>query len=85
MAETLHELQSLISAHFGIPVEDLDADRTLEEFGLDSLGVIELIFNIEDHYDIKMPEDGPKVTTLKELALWVDDVRAAACGTSAGQ
>ncbi len=82
MTDTLHELQSMISNHFGVPLEDLDPERSMEAFGLDSLGVIELIFNIEDHYGIKMPEGGPKITTLKELAHWVDDVRAAVSNTS---
>ncbi len=78
MSDSLHELQSLIARQFGVPEEKLDPQSTLEAFGLDSLAVIELIFNIEDHYGIKMPEDGPKIATLAELASWVDDVRAAA-------
>ncbi len=77
MTETLHELQSIISQHFGVPMADLDPERTMEAFGLDSLGVIELMFNIEDHFGIKLPEDGPKVSTLNELARWVDSVRVA--------
>ena len=77
MTETLRELQSIISQHFGVPMADLDPERSMDAFGLDSLSVIELMFNIEDHYGIKLPEDGPKVSTLNELVSWVDSVRAA--------
>lgn len=79
MTETVHELQAIISERFGVPRDDLDPDRPMEDFGLDSLGVIELMFSIEDHYGIKVPEQGPEdARTLNQLALWVDSLRAAA-------
>lgn len=78
MTDTLHELQTIVAERFGVPLEDLDPDRSMEAFGLDSLGVIELMFSIEDHYGIEMPERGPEARTLNQLALWVDGLRATA-------
>ncbi|WP_038130947.1 acyl carrier protein [Thioclava indica] len=34
---------------------DLRADMTLEELGLDSLGLVEVIFAIEEQFDISVP------------------------------
>jgi acyl carrier protein len=77
MTDTLIELQSIIAKRFGVPQEDLDPDRSLDAFGLDSLGFIEVLFSIEDHYGIKIPEQGPELKTLNQLALWVDRLRDA--------
>ncbi|MDD5250938.1 MAG: acyl carrier protein [Rhodocyclaceae bacterium] len=82
MTDTLHDLQSMISERYGVPREDLDPHRSLDAFGLDSLGVIELMFGIEDHYGIKLPENGADVRTLDELAQWVERVRNASAGAS---
>jgi len=77
MTDTLQELQTIIAERFGVPREDLDPDRSMDTFGLDSLGVIELMFSIEDHYGIDIPERAPDVKTLNQLALWVDSLREA--------
>jgi acyl carrier protein len=49
----------------------------LSEFGLDSLALAELMFNIEDHFHIDYPESRTGVQTLAELAQVVDEVRSA--------
>ncbi|MBI3524382.1 MAG: acyl carrier protein [Betaproteobacteria bacterium] len=85
MTDTLQELQSIIVERFGVSREELDPERSLDSFGLDSLGVIELMFNIEDHYGIDMPDRGPEIKTLNELALWVDSLRDAQRGTPPDQ
>ncbi len=35
--------------------DELRADMTLEELGLDSLGLVEVIFAIEEQFDISVP------------------------------
>ena len=77
MTSTLHEIQALISEHYGVPREALDPEKSMDAFGLDSLGVIELMFSIEDRSGISIPDRGPEVKTLNQLVAWVDSLRGA--------
>ncbi|WP_162784959.1 acyl carrier protein [Polynucleobacter necessarius] len=45
-------------------IDDLSADTTLESLGIDSLGKIELIFDLEDHCRVRIPNEDAKVDTL---------------------
>lgn len=75
MTTTLETLQQLIAEKFGIAPADLDPNKPLTEFGLDSLGLIELLFDIGEHFDVDLPEDRP-LNNLAELATLVDEMLA---------
>jgi acyl carrier protein len=70
---TLATLQQLIASKFGLSVADLDPAKPFAEFGLDSLGMIELLFDIGDHFDVNLPDDRP-LNNLSDLAALVDEV-----------
>ena len=48
MSTTLERLQKLFIARFDYKIEDLTATTTLENLGLDSLDIIDFLFDIED-------------------------------------
>jgi acyl carrier protein len=39
------------------PGEDIDPDRPLAELGLDSMQAVELLFDLEDHFDRVLDDD----------------------------
>jgi acyl carrier protein len=82
MTTTLATLQQLIAEKFGIAATELDPNKPFAEFGLDSLGMVELLFDICEHFGIDLPEDRP-FGTLTELAALVDEVLAAKAAKSA--
>jgi acyl carrier protein len=63
----LERLQQLFIAHFDYNIEELTAVTTLENLGLDSLDIIEFMFDIEDEFDIKIPDREFKVTTIQDM------------------
>lgn len=71
---TLDELRALISSKFGLDQSALSADKPLAEYGLDSLGLVELLFSIEDHFAIRIPEERANIDNLQQLAALVDDI-----------
>lgn len=77
MSDTMTELLGLIKKAYDIDPATIDPHKPLSEFGLDSLALAELMFNIEDHFHIDYPESRTGVQTLAELAQVVDEVRAA--------
>lgn len=75
---TLDELKQLINTSFGISPETLKADAPLSDYGLDSLSLAELLFAIEEHFNLDFPDDRADVKTLAGLAGLIDELRIAA-------
>jgi len=67
LSTTFERLQQLFIAHFDYNIEELTAVTTLENLGLDSLDIIEFMFDIEDEFDIKIPDREFKVTTIQDM------------------
>jgi acyl carrier protein len=72
---TLEELKQLIHTSFGIDTELLKADLPLAEYGLDSLSQAELLFNVEEHFNVDLPDTRQDVNTLAGLAKLIDELR----------
>jgi acyl carrier protein len=54
-------------AHFDYKIEELTAATTLENLGLDSLDIIEFMFDIENEFNIRIPDQDFRVTTIQEM------------------
>jgi acyl carrier protein len=79
---TLATVQKLIAEELDLAVDDLDPARPLEELGIDSLSVIEVMFKLEENFDIKMPDERVPIRTVQDIANIVDRLlRERASGT----
>jgi acyl carrier protein len=50
----------------------LTLDTTLEDLGLDSLGVAELLFNVEDEFNVELPPEAIELPTLGDVVRFID-------------
>ena len=56
MADSIREkVIAIIAEQAVLEVEDVRPDATLDDLGIDSLGVVESIFAIEEAFDIQVP------------------------------
>jgi acyl carrier protein len=62
----------------------LKPESTLDSFGLDSLDKIELLFQIEDEFKIKIPERDVKINTIQEVVDMIDRLVAEQHGKEQG-
>ena len=69
---TLATVQKFVAEEFDLRVEDLDPARPLEELGIDSLGVFEVMFRLEESFDIKMPDERVPIRNVQDIADIVD-------------
>ncbi|WP_374349855.1 acyl carrier protein [Chitinimonas sp.] len=76
MSSTLKQLQDLIVEKYGIAIEELAPEKGLADFGLDSLSQVELLFSVEEHFKIEIPEERAQVANLNALAALVDSILA---------
>ena len=83
-AEIADRVKEALSKHLEIPLENIkDESRIVDELGLDSFGMVELLFELEDATGIKIQDSQmPKIQTVQELATFIhgtlDDDKPAA-------
>lgn len=57
-------------------LDKITPDATLTELGIDSLMLVELIFEFEDQTGIAVPADIPPPKTVGELLKQLEDIRS---------
>lgn len=75
--DVLHDIQELLVDKFDVKRELISADTTLQDLGLDSLSIAELVFDLAEKYDIDIPDDNATFNTVGEAAALVDQLIAA--------
>jgi acyl carrier protein len=71
--DTLDQIRGLAAKRFGRDPHTIDPDVAITTLGADSLGFLEFLFELEDHFGITIPqEDAGQVSTLRDLAAWID-------------
>jgi acyl carrier protein len=74
---TLETLQELLIKEYTLTREQLAPEAVLATLGVDSLGLIELMFQIEDRFGITLPEEkSPLLVTVGDLVAYVDGLVA---------
>ena len=71
MTTTFDGIRAIIVRDFELPPERLQRDTLLEEIELDSLSITELVFAIEDEFEITAENTIPAFKTLGDIADYV--------------
>jgi len=74
---TLERLQAILVRDYRLAPEALVAEAPLESLGIDSLGVAELLFNVEDEFGIVLPAEPVQLPTLADVVRYIDELVAA--------
>lgn len=62
----------MLVEEFGLQPEQLTPDATLASLGLDSLAVVEFMFQIEERFKISLPEVSTPPASLGELMAYLE-------------
>lgn len=73
---SLPTIQRMMVEQFDLKLEDLTPEATLESLGLDSLSVIEFMFNLEDELKIKMSDERVEIKTIQDVTNLADQLMA---------
>lgn len=73
---TYDRLTRILAAEYQLSAEAMQLDARLDDLGVDSLAVMELLFTIEDEFAIKIPNDQVPLATIGDLVDYVDDLIA---------
>jgi acyl carrier protein len=69
--EVSNALAKMIADKMEIDITTIQPGSNLQELGLDSLDTFDIIFNAEDYFKIKVPNDQVNITTLNDVAVLV--------------
>ncbi len=73
-------MAEVLSEKYDVPREAISPEATLTELGLDSLTIVELLFDVEDEFGIEVPEERATFQTLAEAAALVEELVQAKGG-----
>ncbi len=84
---TFERLQKILFDLYKLPRERVTLDARLEDLEIDSLGLMELLFKIEDEFLIDIPETPLQLSTVGDVTAYIDTLiaeqaNAAAVATS---
>ena len=72
---TLETLQGILAEELKLDPGRLTSEARLEDLGVDSLGLLELMFKIEDRFNLKIKDDIPRtLVTIHDVVLYIDDL-----------
>lgn len=72
VSTTFERLKQLFLAHYDYKIEQVTAATTLQDLGLDSLDIIEFMFDIEKEFNIRIPDQEFRVRTIQDMVDAVD-------------
>jgi acyl carrier protein len=84
---TLARLQTILIKNYpSLQREALTPDALLEELEIDSLGVTELFFSIEDEFKLSVPYENVDLKTIDDVVGYIDRLvtEQHGCNTPAG-
>ena len=71
---TLERLSRILVQRYKLDPARLTPDQPLGSLGIDSLGMVEMLFFIEEEFGVHLPSEGIALGTLGEAAAHVDEL-----------
>ena len=73
---TYDRLVRMLADEHKLALETLQPDARLDDLGIDSLSVMELLFKIEEEFNIRVPNDQVPLLTIHDVVSYVDNLIA---------
>ena len=85
--ELIQRVLKCIATSKRIPLETVTIDSDFQQLGIDSMDAVEILFALENEFDISIPDDEVRsVRSVRDMCTGVDKLVAAkAAGGQAGQ
>ena len=79
---TFERLKRILANDFEVATDIITPTARLDSLGIDSLAVIEVIFQLEDEFKISFPQDPGELSTIGSLVSAIDELVARQCAPS---
>lgn len=79
MTTTLEKVREILARKYSLSIDSITPESTLESLKLDSLDLIETLFDVEDEFHIRIPQDRKgevPIVTVKDICDVIDKLIA---------
>ena len=74
--DTLERVRGIIARYLSVSPDKVEAEARLEDLGVDSLGALELIFQIEEEFKVLVPnERASEFTTVRAVCDGIESLQ----------
>ena len=73
---TLERLSQILVQRYKLDPARLTPDQPLGDLGIDSLGMVEMLFFIEEEFGVHLPSEGVTFGSLGDAAKYIDELIA---------
>jgi acyl carrier protein len=73
---TLERLSRILVQRYKLDPSQLTPEQPLDQLGIDSLGMVEMLFFIEEEFRVHLPSEGVTFGTLGDAAKYIDGLIA---------
>lgn len=80
MQTTYERLRAILVKDYKLDADQVTLDAPLESLGVDSLGLADLLFTVEDQFLIILPNEHVALPTLGDVVNYIDGLIAAQSG-----
>jgi len=80
---TTQKVREFLARRFAIDEAEIHSDSTLDRLGIDSLATLELMFDLEDEFGIRLDPAGHAIRTVEDVVTLIDRQLAAQCAAAA--
>jgi len=75
--EMVERVRNIVAKQLRVPIEKVTADSTFADLGVDSLDALNLIFNVEEEFDVSIDDkDAKSITSVAEMVNGVEKLLA---------
>lgn len=84
--ELIQRVLKVIATSKRIPLETVTIDSEFQQLGIDSMDAVEILFALENEFDINIPDDEVRqVRSVRQMCEGVEKLVAAKSNTAAQQ
>ena len=80
--EIQKKVTELVAEQIGSKIDEIFLESSFEELNIDSVGLVELVFSIEEHFEINIPFEELEEQELKEKFSTVQSLVEVVTGLS---
>jgi len=75
MSDVFERIRSIICDQLGLDEDDVTQDSDfIEDLGADSLDIVELIMELEEEFDMEIPdEDAERISTIRDAIEYIHE------------
>ena len=72
--ELIQRVRAVVAKNKGVPVDAVSLDSTFADLGMDSLDAVNLLFALEEEFDVSIPDS--EARTINSVRGMIDGVEA---------